>query len=267
MYFPVEAKPLEMKASLISHPADFGNGGFDNLYFQFDENQKHYLEKKRLTDVSRFGSIETDRSLHSSVVAWCKKTLISEHNAYWGGINDYLSLAYRVQEDFAVISGDDKIVAIYVAFPSNWNPKNILGSSFSSLHAPVPGFPRNLKVSSALVDAMVNKGPYVRFVWTISPDLSLDHHPDSLRPSNWVESNAWCLRVERQITVPFKKDYGALFLIRTYLTPFHKLNPSQSAILIKALSLLPEEISSYKGLTRSIIVKAIDLLGKVARSK
>lgn len=249
-----------MRASLKPHPSDFGNKDYDKLYFQFDVNRARYLRGKDKTLKSRYGLIEPNLRLHKAVVSWCRKKLQSEHQSYWGGVQDYETLSSRVQEDFAVITGDDQVVAVYFSFPSNWAPEKLLGLSFSEVHHPVPNFPRSAKESIAMVKAMVNKGPYVRFVWTVSPDSHLDHHPEYGVFGSWDSPNAGYLRVERQITVPFPAENGALFLVRTYLTPFSRLSPSQNATLVKALSSLPECVASYKGLSQSVVDKAINLL-------
>jgi hypothetical protein len=260
MYFPITENPLEMRASLTSHPSDFGNGSYDDLYFQFDIHRKRYIEGKLLTNTSRYGSIHEDLPIHDAVIGWCKDKLSSEQGIYCGGVSSYLGLSNKVQEDFAVVTEDDKVVATYVSFPSNWSPESILGLSFSEVHRTVPDFPRGERESLALVNAMVRKGPYVRFVWTISPDNNLDHHPEFGVFGSWDFCDEGYLRVERQITVPFPLEGGALFLVRTYLTPFSHLNSSESDTLVKALVSLPEEVSFYKGISNKVLAKAVFLL-------
>ena len=51
---------------------------------------------------------------------------------------------------------------------------------------------------------MIERGPYVRFVWTLSADDCLDHHPEEGNRLPWDshQGRGW-LRVERQVTVPF----------------------------------------------------------------
>ena len=147
VYFPVSQKPLEMRASLKSHPSDFGNGSYDKLYFQFDENKDRYIANKLATSRHRYGFIEPRLPLHSAVLKWCKSKLEEEHPVYWGGISSYLSLSNKIQEDFAVIAEDGTVVATYISFPSNWAPERILGSGFSDIHKPVPDFPKNKKES------------------------------------------------------------------------------------------------------------------------
>jgi hypothetical protein len=260
MYFPISENPLEMKASLKSHPADYGNGSYDNLYFQFDIHKDRYIKFKLANNPSRYGVIEESLPIHTAVLSWCKDKLSSEQGIYCGGVSSYRDLSNRVQEDFAVVTEDDKVVASYVSFPSNWSPENILGLSFSEVHRAVPKFPRDGRESLAMVNAMVKKGPYVRFVWTVTPDANLDHHPKLGSFGSWDSCSEGYLRVERQLTVPFPNEGGALFLVRTYLTPFSQLNSSESGTLVKALVSLPEEVSSYKGISNKVVDKAIFLL-------
>jgi hypothetical protein len=135
----------------------------------------------------------------------------------------------------------------------------LLGQSFARIHAPVPDF-RIGQGTAQLPRALVEKGPYVRFVWTICSDSQLDHHPDSGYRPDFGEGQGF-LRVERQVTVPFPEQRVYLFLIRTYVYAFATLLSEQRQILAEALRTMPAGIVAYKGLTGQIEA-AIDLLLK-----
>src|SRR4030095_6032948 len=79
----------------------------------------------------------------------------------------------------------------------------------------------------SLVASMIERGPYVRFVWTLKPDDVLDHHPDRGPHRAWSPDGDGFLRVERQITQPFPDVGAALFLIRTYIYPFASLSAAE----------------------------------------
>jgi hypothetical protein len=114
--------------------------------------------------------------------------------------------------------------------------------------------------SASLTSAMTERGPYVRFVWTISADLELDHHPEQGRRAVWSDRTPrGFLRVERQTTVPLRDSAASVFLIRTYLYGFDELAPDQCRTLSQALSLMPPEIARYKRL-QVAIPRALQLL-------
>ena len=141
--------------------------------------------------------------------------------------------------------------------PSHWDPLRIREASFWEIHKPVPGFPRDERVSARLGQMIADRGPLVRFVWTIASDDQLDHHPKHKR-TPWEEASALWFRVERQLTVPLS-GLGALFLIRTYLYPLDQLTPEQRQTLKEALRVMPEGLARYKGLWsgRGLLLKVL----------
>jgi hypothetical protein len=272
-YFPVERRPLRMRPRLQPFGTDFGNGEADRRFFQRDDDAPRYRKAKR-TPVrvgaeaprSRYriavGSAG-DETAHRAVLAWLARTVAGEHpdltlpdaDAPLG--KRYEAVSDDVQEDLFVLrrdpDGTDRAVAVYVCFPSGWCPEAILGWSFQRIHAPVPDFAETDPPARSLVRAMVERGPYVRFVWTICADDVLDHHPDE-GPSTGFDADTregW-LRVERQVTVPFPETSASLFLIRTYLTPFSALAPEERATLRTALACMPESTVRYKGLASGL---------------
>jgi hypothetical protein len=118
-----------------------------------------------------------------------------------------------VPSDRGAISGRDRLAFLHVCSPSHWAPEEKAGLDFRALHAPVPGFERLARAAGPLVEAMIQKGPFVRFVWSFVTDRRLNHHPEP--PPNW-ELSAWrgrafdaskpeseapfYLRIERQVT-------------------------------------------------------------------
>ncbi len=65
--------------------------------------------------------------------------------------------------------------------------KNLNGI-FSLYHALIPGLQKVGKVHRQIIDAMVYKGPYVRFVWSFVTDSRLNHHP---QPPPGQNQNSW----------------------------------------------------------------------------
>ena len=64
--------------------------------------------------------------------------------------------------------------------------------------------------------------------------------------------------VDRQVTVPFADHQAALFLIRTYLTPFESLSGKQRDILRMAIDRMPDEVLRYKSLNRPAVRTALN---------
>ncbi len=200
----------------------------------------------------------TEREAHRAVLQWVWAQWAREHpdellpTMTGDPEHDYAAIAAEAQEDLTVLhrdsTGHDAAIAVYVAFPSGWRPERILGATFAEIHRPVPSFSDDDAQARALTTSMIDRGPYVRFVWTLAADDELDHHPEEGTGTAWGDSERGWLRVERQVTVPFPTVGTSLFLIRTYLYPFEALLAEQRAILHRALASMPPEIARYKGL-------------------
>jgi dimethylamine monooxygenase subunit A len=259
-YFPVTAEPMRMKAGLSAFGTDFGNGVLDQRFFQVDTEYLRYLEAKAEVPASRHWCSPRHAATHAAALAWLETTLAHEHPRLTVGAESsvgarYAALAARVQEDVVVLhegaDGLGELVMLNVCFPSGWRPEALRAAPFHAIHAPVPAFDGS-KLGKVMVEAMVHRGQHVRFVWTVCCDCALDHHPDRGLRVPWSDSSSsgW-LRVERQITVPLPQVRAAIFLIRTSLTPFVQLLPSQRVILAEALAVMPAEVATYKGLAQA----------------
>ncbi|UJR85652.1 heme-dependent oxidative N-demethylase subunit alpha family protein [Sandaracinus amylolyticus] len=258
-YFPVEPTPLRMQAGLIRFGTDLGNGARDRLFFQIDDERPRYLAAKRASPPSRHviaGEDAIAQRARDAALAWMRDTLateapdvLREADADRDARDPLEAIARAVQEDLAVLEhggGEGRAVALDVRFPSGWRPELLAGASFSRIHAPVPGFAKDDRVSRSMVASMIGRGPYVRFVWTLSADDALDHHPDAGLRRGWDDAARAWLRVERQITVPL--EGASVFLIRTYLYDVATLDEAQRDVVREALRVMPEELRDYKKL-------------------
>lgn len=263
-YFPVKPLPLRMEASLVRHGTDFGNGAADRLFFQVDAELERYRAAQADVPASRHAVLLRDaaeRALVADVVVWLRATLAREHPALALPPADlapeagFAALASLVQEDLVLLrrtpDGDSSAIAVHVAIPTGWRPERIHGASFGAIHGPVPDFAKHPAAEQSMVAAMVERGPYVRFVWTVSADDHLDHHPEEGRRAPWRVDGPGFLRVERQTTVPFAAREGSLFLIRVYLYPFASLTPDERTVLATAIERMPPAVAAYKGLAAS----------------
>lgn len=270
VYFPVTTTPLLMRAGLHPFGTDFGNGERDGHYFQLDDEAEVYRAAKRaVVDDRHWCTADTDdhNAVHTAALAFVQQRLREEHGITIDDTRDvqrrWSDICALVQEDIAVLhrgSDDDgDVVMLNVCFPSGWRPELLRRASFTAIHGPVPDFAKNPLASRSMVRSMVERGPYVRFVWTVSADDHLDHHPlhgkragfDDVRSAN----DLW-LRIERQTTVPFANVGGSLFLIRTFLRPFTSLHDDERNTLREALLAMPAEIAAYKGLARGRAIAA-----------
>lgn len=264
-YFPVRAAPLTMRAALRPLGEDFGNGLADQRYFQLDDEHERYLAAKVRVPASRYVSLasrEAHQRAHTFALRWAQQTLFHEYGEEIQILNDegipfhqrWQALHAKVQEDFALLyRGDDELgeaLCLFVAMPSGWRPEHLAGASFAAIHGPVPGFADVEAAARSMVRAMVERGPYVRFVWTLCADDELDHHPDTGLRKDWSASTEIFLRVERQVTVPLPACGASLFLIRTYVTPIASLDDRQRDTLRVALRNMPDDVAAYKGLLR-----------------
>ncbi|MEO0326386.1 MAG: heme-dependent oxidative N-demethylase subunit alpha family protein [Myxococcota bacterium] len=260
-YFPVDEAPLRMVASLARFGADFGRGEADARFFQVDEDYEAYVAAKREAPLARSfvaGEDAAARASRREAYGWMRDTIADEHPEILGDMpldpeQGLPILADLVQEDFAVLQAGPndagRCVALDVRFPSGWRPERLRDASFEAIHGPVPDFPTSAAAARGMVRAMVDRGPYVRFVWTLTPDDALDQHPDLRdRAAGWADPVAPCFRVERQVTVPLPETRSSVFLIRVYVTPLEELAPWQERQLIEALRVLPEEVRRYKSL-------------------
>jgi hypothetical protein len=254
-YFPIKSTPFRFQAGLHPFGTDFGNRAADRLYFQVDEQRALYLAAKRRVSPARHRVLERDeaeRLAVGRVLAWMRETLQREHAEIFASPPETLrGVGAAVQEDLVLLHrrGDatDAAIAVDVCFPSDWRPDRIAGTDFRFIHGPVPGFADSEAQARSLVSAMIDRGPYVRFVWTLKADDRLDHHPDRGPYPTWSEAGEGYLRVERQVMVPFPEVSASLFLIRTYLYPFSSLGAEERAAIAGAVDSMPEAAARYKG--------------------
>ncbi len=261
-YFPIQSTPLKMVAGLRAFGADFGQGMHDRRYFQRDAERARYLAAKRAVAADRHwlagADAEAERA-RSHALQWMRETLaredpeaLAEADADRAARDPFEAIARAVQEDFAVMSAgehdDGRTVALDVRFPSGWRPERLAQASFGAIHAPVPGFADNTLAARSMVRAMVERGPYVRFVWTLCRDELLDHHPERANAGSWDALDELFLRVERQVTVSLPEVRASVFLIRTYVYPYAALDAQQRATVREAMRVMPSEVRAYKGL-------------------
>ena len=173
------------------------------------------------------------------------------------------ALAAQVPEDLAIlIRRDDRdwLAALSLTSPSHWAAEDKIGRDFFSIHAPVPGIDKLNRAAAHFVEAMIHKGPYVRFVWGFASDRRLNHHPEpapGVDPALWRgrvfrrgEASPFQIRVERQVTWGLPSVEAALFSIRVSFIDGAEIRgrPAERALLRSALLSMTPESLRYKGL-------------------
>jgi len=164
------------------------------------------------------------------------------------------ALALAVQEDLVIMqSGADdagRAELLQVCFPSGWDPAARAGADFAALHAPVPHGEILRRAAPPLVRAMVARGPFVRYVWSLAPDGRLDRNPRRVPASPAVPPAALWFRVERQTVMPMPELRRALFTIRVYVTPLAAVLGSRErrTRLAAAVASMDEATLVYKGI-------------------
>ncbi len=142
---------------------------------------------------------------------------------------------------------------MHVCFPTGWDPAEKFRQSLGVIHQPVADGERLMKATQNLTVAMVNKGPFVRYVWTLSPTPQLSLHP-LVKPHQSYERAATIdqvyFRCERQITIPIAQLNRACFLIRVFVAPVTIVANSQERryILRDALNSMSAASVAYKGI-------------------
>lgn len=186
-----------------------GIKSIDNLpIIEFDDQENRYLDlKKKVKDNIFFDSLFS--SDHDNAI--CNKVrgiLQKEYPKKDISFKNFEDLGYRLQEDLAIFHRSNKLIALHVSFPSVWIPKEKIGLSFASIHAPVPGMEVFLKNEKKYVEMMVNApSPIIRYVWG-------EHYGYFLCGQEPLESKIKVMHSERQTFIGLPEWDIGLFLIR-----------------------------------------------------
>lgn len=186
-----------------------GIKSIDNLpIIEFDDQENRYLDlKKKVKDNIFFDSLFS--SDHDNAI--CNKVrgiLQKEYPKKDISFKNFEDLGYRLQEDLAIFHRSNKLIALHVSFPSVWIPKEKIGLSFASIHAPVPGMEVFLKNEKKYVEMMVNApSPIIRYVWG-------EHYGYFLCDQEPLESKIKVMHSERQTFIGLPEWDIGLFLIR-----------------------------------------------------
>lgn len=178
--------------------------------------------------------------------------------------NAWDALGSQLQEDLALIeldeTGRSRLCALHLCLPNHWAAEDKIGRSFTAIHDPVAGFDVIARREQALLQAVLERGPFVRYAWGLSTDQRLNHHPsppEAAEESDWLgrRFNARApqlyLRVERQVLWGFAPTRTLLFTIRTYhYDCARQLDQQQRQLIAAAVHSMPAASLRYKGLAQ-----------------
>ena len=221
------------------------------------------------------GELHVNRLL-DTIEARCVQWLLLQNKAH----RLWHCLALSLQEDFALMHQSDRgftAEALHVCFPSGWSPQIKFMQDLGQIHGPVADGDRLRASTKPLAGAMVSKGPFVRYVWTLCGSDHLSEHPvlkaqradkyqspeyKSLEPrrerpesesepeDNQLNLPTVFFRCERQITIPLAAYARSLFLIRVFVKPLENVLHSQerAALMSAAIESMSPASKQYKSI-------------------
>ncbi len=295
-YSPWLAGEYDVSPRLKGLGFDFGNADLDSKVFQIDSQFDHFRAEKlacRAEDTAKYQlahrlSPRVETAATTKIVEILQSEWPQWFHFHEGQLACHLTgevisptleqLALQVQEDFAIVSTDqvqDWISYLNVCLPSHWSPAERIGGSFFATHSVVPGMERVTAISRQMVDAMVHKGPFVRFVWGLQSDNRLNHHPEppaefeaSKSLEEWIGQDytkpIW-VRAERQVIYGLPQVGAALFLIRVSMIPEAELiqDSVSTKRLVQAVASMSSQSRTYKGINPSWQVAEKRLLAAI----
>lgn len=196
-----------------------------------------------------------------------KRSITNASVPYTGAFD---ALVCQIQEDVAVVRRNearDWLSAVHLCAAGHWAPEDKVGRDFTGVHQPVPHIEPITRAARAMVHAMIQKGPFVRFVWGFGSDDRLNHHPQpapgwdaaawkgrSFRQDAGADASPFYLRLERQVTYGLPHVQAALFFIRVYYIDGREIraNKEERDRLLVQLKTMDVEIRRYKGLAESM---------------
>ena len=169
----------------------------------------------------------------------------------------FCALSLSLQEDIVLMipneQGELAAQFLSVCFASGWSPQEKLGMCFTELHQPVAMNTALVRGALAMSRAMTQRGPFVRYVWTLAGNSNRSRHPgeDSFKDARSFD-DLW-FRCERQVSIALGGQ-GSLFLIRVFVEPLSSVlnSGSRRSTLIESLRSMGPDVIAYKGLGRAL---------------
>ncbi len=175
------------------------------------------------------------------------------------------AIALACQEDLVIMrggaDGPDVAESLQVCLPSGWDPREKFGTGFRAIHEPIADNARLLGSSANVMKALLTKGPYIRYSWSVTLHDKLDGHPElpraTLTEEEWADPETVAartfIRMERQTTCPMPDLGRGLFTIRVHVDPLVERMERQPGLRPRLANLIAStapEVREYKGIAR-----------------
>ena len=150
----------------------------------------------------------------------------------------------------APIDGEYRLVAASLCSPSHWRLADKFDRSIADIHAPIPGFTKQLTPAvNRFFDHLKVQHPVVRFNWSLQADDAL--HPDPDRDQEANADTPLYDRTERQSLRRLWRTGAVVFTIRVYLHPLETLAQTPGAMesLFAAIDATEPALADYKDFT------------------
>ena len=239
-----------LESNVVSVVLERLSAVYSNLFVRIHDDAWQFVSLGLQCD--RAGHVHINRLLNT-IEARCAQWLILQDKVH----RLWHCLALSLQEDFALMHRTEQgfvAEALHVCFPSGWAPSAKFTQDLGQIHDPVADGERLRASTKPLSIAMVNKGPFVRYVWTLCSSHHLSEHPclkaqrAALAP--YQAGEPVFFRCERQVTVPFPEQARSLFLIRVFTANLNQMIQSKdrAAILIAAIESMTQASKKYKAI-------------------
>lgn len=183
-----------------------------------------------------------------------------------GYVDAFDALASQVQEDLSVMhlaEGGGRLIAANITAPSGWDPREKIGKDFAEIHAPVPGIGQVVHSAPEVLQSILHGRSRQRFVWGISTDDDLDHHPErALGPPTPFDPDdpSLFVRMERQVLVGIESVPAILFCVHVYHRDCAAMDSDERSALRAGLLSMSTASREYKGVAASFDA-IVDWLG------
>ncbi len=289
VYFPIDKGLYEVALSLRPLGSDFGNGEFDKAIFHTYSNYSEYYQNKlnclkerqsKYVCRSKF-PVNQEVALINFLVERFKLDMASylyqEGNYLKSSLIDLKvdltledksqlldQLCLFAQEDIALVTRNDQtdyIAYLNLCSPSHWAAEDKIGKNFFDVHVPIPGIEKINSNANKIVEMMINKGPFLRFIWSFVTDTRLNHHPlapQGIDQAEWkgrsfnlLADTPFYLRIERQCIFGLPEVNASVFTIGVNFISGKtvKANPVYKDQLKRALLSMSLESREYKGVS------------------
>lgn len=208
------------------------------IFNKISETTKQYKQKElELFDKDLYGALDIDLIAKVSKILNVTRT------------TNIVELALQIEEDIAIMA-NGILSAICFCFPSSWVPAQRLGLTFKQIHEPIADNQRLLEASERIVHAMVNNGPFKRYVWTITNNPGLSNHPKTKIVESILTIDNLYFRYETQTTMPLPELNAAILFVNVQVEPLSKYwdSDTDKKLILESINSMTDNILEYKSL-------------------